>query len=107
MGPPCHWGFTQLAVSYKCMAVQSAGAVCRCVAARLPCPLQGLVLLAPAVDITELWWQALSAAEQADARATGFVPLGKGTEVGSFLGLGFRLLPWCDRTRRACCGRCP
>jgi pimeloyl-ACP methyl ester carboxylesterase len=44
--------------------------------------LQGLVLLAPAVDITELWWQALSAAEQADARATGFVPLGGGTKVG-------------------------
>ena len=44
--------------------------------------LQGLVLLAPAVDITELWWQALSAEEQADARATGFVPLGGGTKVG-------------------------
>ena len=43
--------------------------------------LQGLVLLAPAVDITELWWAALSAGEQADARATGFVPLGGGTKV--------------------------
>ena len=40
------------------------------------------MLLAPAVDITELWWQALSAAEQADARATGFVPLGGGMKVG-------------------------
>lgn len=53
------------------------------VAARKPCCsiCQGLVLLAPAVDITELWWDALSEEERSDARATGFVPLGGDTKV--------------------------
>jgi pimeloyl-ACP methyl ester carboxylesterase len=69
-----------------CATDTHAGAVYRCcpltsLNARLPRLLQGLVLLAPAVDITELWWQALSAAEQADARSTGFVPLGGGTKA--------------------------
>lgn len=39
------------------------------------------MLAAPAVDITELWWDALTEEERSDARATGFVPLGGGTEV--------------------------
>ncbi len=63
--------------------------------------LQGLVLLAPAVDITELWWQALSAAEQADARATGFVPLGGGTKVGTLHSIA-TYHPPCHRPLSAC-----
>ena len=43
------------------------------------------MLLAPAVDITELWWEGLTPAEQRDARDTGFVPLGGEYKVKSYL----------------------
>lgn len=39
------------------------------------------MLLAPAVDITEVWWDLLSAEEQDDARLTGYVPVGGDTKV--------------------------
>ncbi len=45
--------------------------------------MQGVVLMAPAVDITELWWDNMSAEEQREGRASGFVPLRNSTEVPS------------------------
>lgn len=43
--------------------------------------MQGVVLMAPAVDISELWWDNMSAEEQREGRASGFVPLRNSTEV--------------------------
>lgn len=37
--------------------------------------VQGVVLLAPAVDITEVWWDGLSPDDRADAKRSGLVPL--------------------------------
>jgi len=47
--------------------------------------IKGVVLLAPAVDVTEVWWDAMSPDEQRAARASGFVPLNNSTEAGARL----------------------
>lgn len=51
--------------------------------------IQGVVLLAPAVDITEVWWDAMSPDQRANANQSGFVPLQNSTPAGARVRVGF------------------